>query len=135
MVEIVLISHGPLADALAETARMIVGEVRRIRPISLTPDAGPEHVAATLQALISDAPRQTQFLVLMDLFGGSPSTATAQVMAKDPRIEIVTGVNLPMLLEVMVSAGNRSLRELATLAQEKGKEGIIDVRRALQALD
>jgi mannose/fructose-specific phosphotransferase system component IIA len=96
---------------------------------------GPEEIATKLRAIVEGAPSGGEFLVLMDLFGGSPSTVCAQIMAEDPRIEIVTGVNLPMLLEVLLGMEALTLKDLARLAREKGKEGIIDIRQALDSFD
>jgi mannose/fructose/sorbose-specific phosphotransferase system IIA component len=135
MIQVILASHGHLATALADTARMIVGQKRPIRTLSLTPGMGPEEIAAELRGIVEASPSGTEFLILMDLFGGSPSTACAQVMADDPRIEIVTGVNLPMLLEVLLGVESHALKDLARLARQKGKEGIIDIRQALDSPD
>jgi mannose/fructose/sorbose-specific phosphotransferase system IIA component len=135
MIQLVLASHGQLAAALADTAHMIVGQNQPVHTLSLVPGMGPEEIATKLRAIVEGAPSGSEFLVLMDLFGGSPSTACAQIMAEDPRIEIVTGVNLPMLLEVLLGMEALTLKDLARLAREKGKEGIIDIRQALDSFD
>jgi mannose/fructose-specific phosphotransferase system component IIA len=70
-------------------------------------------------------------LALLDLFGGSPATACARLMADDERIEVITGFNLPMLLEVLIQRNALEVHDLGRLAREKGREGIIDVRAAL----
>jgi PTS system mannose-specific IIA component len=131
MTLVVLVSHGHLAEALLRTAETIVGEAAGVETIALEPGMGPEDVLTAMKAIAATTPPQTGILTLLDLFGGSPATACARLMAVDDRIEVVTGANLPMLLEVLLNKDALAVRDLARLARQKGKEGIIDIRTAL----
>jgi PTS system mannose-specific IIA component len=131
MTHIVLVSHGRLADALLSTAQMIVGEVQGVETIALQPGMGTEDVLAALHRVVAETETRIGILALLDLFGGSPATACARVMAVDERVEVITGANLPMLLEVLLNKDSLDVKELARLARKKGKEGIIDIRAAL----
>ncbi len=131
MTQVVLVSHGRLAEALLATAEMIVGEVKGVETIALEPGMGIEDVLEALRRIVAGADPQAGVLALLDLFGGSPATACARVMAADERLEVITGVNLPMVLEVLLNKDKLGAKALAHLAGDKGKEGIIDIRAAL----
>jgi mannose/fructose/sorbose-specific phosphotransferase system IIA component len=131
MPKIIIASHGSLAEALLETARMIIGNIEDVYTIGLFPGMGPSDITEQIWAVIDDAAEGTGFLVLLDLFGGSPSMACAEVLDEREDVAVVTGVNLPMLLEVLINQKTQSIGALAQLAREKGKEGIIDIREVL----
>ncbi len=135
MPRIIIASHGSLAEALLETARMIIGNVAEVYTIGLFPGMGPSDVTEQIWAVIGEAPEGTGFLVLLDLFGGSPSIACAEVLDERKDVAVVTGVNLPMLLEVLLNQKTQPIGALAQLAREKGKEGIIDIREVLDEND
>lgn len=128
---LVLVSHGGLAQALLATAQMIVGPVEGVETIALEAGMGTEAITSALEDIVAAAPPQSGILALLDLLGGSPATACGRVMAVDDRVEVVTGCNLPMLLEVLLSRDRLDVHDLARLARERGKEGIIDLRTAL----
>jgi len=131
MTHIVLVSHGHLADGLLSTAQMIVGDVQGVETIALQPGMGTEDVLAALRRIIAATDKEAGILVLLDLFGGSPATACARVLAADERVEAVTGVNLPMLLEVLLNKDSLGVKDLARLARDRGKEGVTDIRAVL----
>jgi mannose/fructose/sorbose-specific phosphotransferase system IIA component len=128
---VVLVSHGGLAQALLATAQMIVGPTEGVETIALEPGMGTDAITSALAGIVSAAAPQIGVLALLDLLGGSPATACGRVMAVDDRVEVVTGCNLPMLLEVMLARDRLDVHELARLACQRGKEGILDLRTAL----
>jgi len=130
MTQVVIVSHGRLAETLLSTAQMIMGEVQGVQTIGLEPSMGTEDVLAALRQVVEANP-EDGILALLDLFGGSPATACARVMAEEARLEVITGVSLPMLLEVLLNKDSLGVKDLARLASGKGKEGIIDIRAAL----
>lgn len=131
MTVVVLVSHGRLAEAVLRTAEMIIGRVEGVDTISLEPGMGPDEVTRSLRATMAAIPSGIGVLALLDLFGGSPATACARLLAESDRLEVVTGMNLPMLLEVLLNKDRLEGHDLARLAVEKGKEGVIDVRAVL----
>ncbi len=70
-------------------------------------------------------PESDGLLILVDLFGASPFNAAAMIDDKTyPNLEVISGLNLPMLLEVLIARGHLSLAELSALAEESGHTGI-----------
>lgn len=130
MVGIVIGGHGHLAGALLESTTLILGAQPDVVTVALEPSQSLEELHMRMGEAIAQAEQGDGVLVLLDLYGGTPSNATA-LHFQTARIEAVTGVNLPMLLEVLLGRAERDLPALAALAEEMGRQGIVNVRAAL----
>ncbi|HEY3470523.1 MAG TPA: PTS mannose transporter subunit IIAB [Amycolatopsis sp.] len=123
-VPIILAGHGGLPSGVGEAAEMILGPQSRLKVCELSPRDSPEEFGVRLLALAGDA---AELLVLADLHGGSPFNAVrALAVAGRPRIELVSGLNLPMLLEVLLHTTD-DVSELAGVARAAGRDGVVDV--------
>lgn len=131
MVTIMLLSHGPLAQSLVETARMILGPLPDVGALSIAEGMSPESLSRQLAEFMEQAIGE-EVLILVDLLGGSPSNLAVRLVLDNPRVELVTGLNLPMLLEVLPQRFGASARELASVAEKAGKDGVADVRQRLR---
>jgi mannose/fructose/sorbose-specific phosphotransferase system IIA component len=126
MINVVVVSHGDLADALIRSARMIAGEFSGVYGVALFPGETPEVFGARLSAQL-DALAGQDTLVFIDLFGGTPYNVAARLLLR-PGIECLTGVNLPMLLEVVMSReATESVSGLTANIAQQGKESIINL--------
>jgi len=124
MVQILILTHGSLAQSLLETSRTIVGELDHIEALSLDWDALSEALEARLLNKIASIDTGDGVLILTDLYGDTPSNLAASLLSPG-RVDMVCGVNLPMVLRL----GCPGLRELplSELAQrilDKGREAI-----------
>lgn len=121
---IILITHGPLAQALLESAEMILGEQTDVQAICL----GREDNLETAHARVAEALRVAggEALALADLFGGTASNAAAWAL-QEHRFALVAGVNLPMLLEVLMNREGLDAAALAELAVQTGRQSVTDV--------
>lgn len=123
-VPIILAGHGGLPSGVGEAAEMILGPQSRLKVCELSPRDSPEEFGARLLALAGTAPG---LLVLADLHGGSPFNAVrALAAAPGRRVELVAGLNLPMLLEVLLHTTD-DVTELAGVARAAGRDGVVDV--------
>lgn len=130
---IVLVGHGGLPQGMLDAAEMILGKQGGVHVISLAPGEDPEDLGRRLTGLTAEVLAQDgahDLLVLGDLFGGSPANAAAAATMRNPLMELVTGLNLPMLLEVLTAGG--SAHEAARVATTAGSEGVVDVRARLE---
>lgn len=122
MVNLIIATHGKFSEELVNSAQMVYGEVDNLSVVTFVPGEGQDTLVEKYEAIISGFKTDNPVLFLVDLFGGSPYNAAARVVAKRPQDSIVTGVNLPMLLEVMdASADATNAQELANLAKEVGQ--------------
>ena len=123
-IPIVLAGHGSLPSGVGEAAEMILGPQSRLKICELSPSDRPEEFGTRLLALAGNA---SELLVLADLHGGSPFNAVrALATGEDARIELVSGLNLPMLLEVLLHTTG-DVTELAGVARAAGRDGVVDV--------
>ena len=132
MIGIVVVTHGRLAEELVNAAQAIVGSISRIEAVSIgwSDDVSVAHeaIARALQsagggeAPTGESPGSAEgVLILTDMFGGTPTNLSLPFLS--PGVEIVTGVNLPMLIKLTQSREG-SLREIARLCRDEGQEAI-----------
>lgn len=128
MTSIVVTGHGSFATSLLETAEMIVGSTQNVHAVDFPVGSGVDELTERVSSLIdrlNGAGEPGQVLVLADVLGGSPArVALAQAAAG--KADVVTGVNLPMLIDLALSAGTSSASELADRAVTAGRDGIRD---------
>lgn len=128
---VVIVTHGRLAEGLLESAAMICGQVDVFRAVQFDTGMSPEDLERIIEELLSDAGEDHQLLFLTDLPGGTPSRVAATYAAAN-RADAVTGVNLPMVVEVALAAKRRDITELTALAVEKGRDGVLDIGRQIR---
>ena len=132
MIGLVIVTHHELAKALIKVVRMLSGEIENVEPVSLIEGEGLEDLREKMMNAINKVDKGDGVLVLVDLFGGTTMNASALVAAERKDVEIVSGVNVPMLLSVTLEREDvEDVKELATIALESGKEGIVDVRKRI----
>lgn len=132
-VGLVVAAHGDLASELTKSARMIIGDQQPVATVHLDMDTNLEGLYELMLAAIDGEEKGDGVLVLIDLFGGTPSNAAA-LCVHQRNCAVVSGVSLPMLLEVMMGAENDlTLDELVQVAVQSGHSGIVDVRQRLQS--
>ena len=125
-VGLLLLSHGPLADALRETVQVLEPEpAEPLGALSLAWDEAPERASERLQKAIAMADRGRGVVLLTDMFGGTPSNLALAFLQKG-RVEIVTGVNLPMVVKAraLARAGTEPA-EMARILVDKGRRAIV----------
>lgn len=100
----IIFSHGPIAHGALESLEMIIGKQENVQSLSITHDSTIESACAELESVISKHPNE-QWVVFSDIVGGSPFHASYRVLNQSissNKAMIVTGFNLPLLIEVLV---------------------------------
>ncbi|MBW4054444.1 MAG: PTS sugar transporter subunit IIA [Proteobacteria bacterium] len=123
MIGIVIVTHAGLASALKLSAEMIVGTIENCATVEVAPDERADDIMARVVSAV-EAVQSDGAIIMTDLFGGTPSNM-AMSFLKEGCIEVVTGVNLPMLIEFCSRRELMSVTELATNLHRSGREGII----------
>ena len=120
---VVIVTHGHLATEFIAAAEMILGPIPHVTPASIDWHDDVDVAHQELQRAVARVSHGRGVLLLTDMFGGAP-TDIASMFLDDTQIEVVTGVNLPMILKVAAQAPEDSLEELAQRVRETGREGI-----------
>ena len=123
MIGLVVATHGRLGDELLRTAEGIVGSIPAARTVSLSADKPMEAARVELDEAIRQVDAGEGTLVLTDMFGGTPANLSLAFL--DRRVEVVTGVNLPMLLKFAATRGDGlDLEATARLLAGHGQRNI-----------
>lgn len=124
MIGIVIASHCDLSKSLIETAEFIVGVQKGILNVSINAEDCLDEIKTKIELAIQKVDTGDGSIILTDMLGGSPSIVSLSYMNKY-NIEVVTGVNLPMILEVILHRNEFNLQRLAKLAVLKSKKSIV----------
>jgi PTS system mannose-specific IIA component len=123
MTGLVLVTHAGLAGALKSAAEMIVGTIDLCASVDVIPGEHADEIMARVVSAV-EAVSADGAIIMTDLFGGTPSNM-AMSFLKEGRIEVLTGVNLPMLIEFCSRRERLPVADLASELQRSGREGII----------
>ena len=119
----VVVTHGHLAGELLAAAEMIVGPISHIAAVSIGWHDDVDAARDEVQRAITRVSQGAGVLLLTDMFGGTP-TNIASMFLEEGVIEVVTGVNLPMVIKLATSTGEESLAEIAPKIRDQGRQGI-----------
>jgi PTS system mannose-specific IIA component len=124
MVGILIVSHGRLAEALISSVESLVGKLQKIRGVSIWPKDKEEKIKDQIQKEMAEVEDGEGVVILTDILGGTPTNLSLSLL-KDEKVEVVTGVNMPMLMTLLSYRTGRSLREIGKLVKKSGRRSII----------
>ena len=123
MIGLVLVTHGRLADELINALEHVVESQKNIASVCIGPDDDMERRRSDILKSVEKVNAGAGVVVLTDMFGGTPSNLAISIMDKVP-IEVIAGVNLPMLVKLASIRKTLNLGEAVARAQEAGKKYI-----------
>ena len=125
MFGIIVGTHGNLAEEIVRSCEMICGEQRNVKAVAMVPGESMEDAIKKYEKAIQELSCEEGVIFLNDLFGGSPYNAACQLAVKHEDYGIVTGVNLPMLIEMATAQMKEGadVKGLLDQAIEAGKNG------------
>jgi len=124
MIGILLVTHGNLGNELLITAKAIIGEeIENARALSIGWNNHMADITQKLSHVLKELDHGDGVLVLTDMFGGTPSNVSFSFYG-EKKIEVITGVNLPMLIKLFNHRNQLSLELLAKLVVEQGQKSI-----------
>lgn len=126
MVGIIIASHGDFANGILQSAQMIFGEQENVKACTLMPNEGPEDIKNKMLDAIKSFENQDEVLFLVDLWSGTPfNQANILIEGHEDKWAIVTGLNLPMLIEAYASRlSTESAQKIASTILDSSREGI-----------
>lgn len=123
MIGLVLVTHGRLAEEFVVAMEHVVGTQERVATISIGPEDDMEGRRADIAKAIGDVDAGRGVIVLTDLFGGTPSNLAISLMDAG-RVEVIAGINLPMLIRLGGARKTMKVTEAVAAAREAGRKYI-----------
>ena len=123
MIGMVLVTHGRLAEELIAALEHVVGAQSNVGAVCIGPDDDIDRRRAEIVESVAKVDDGEGVIVLTDMFGGTPSNLAISIMDK-ANVEIIAGVNLPMLIKLATARQTESLAEAVLSAQEAGRKYI-----------
>ncbi len=123
MVGVLVVTHGGVASELVKAVRRIVGEVDNLQPVSIGWDDDVEQARRQIEDCIRKLDKGEGVLILTDMFGGTPTNLSLSFLQQG-RVEIITGVNLPMLIKFYNLKNKSDISDVAQKVREQGQKSI-----------
>ncbi len=123
MIGMVLVTHGRLAEEFVNATEHVAGPQEKVRAISIGPDDDMEQRRQDILNAVADVESGHGVILLTDMFGGTPSNLAISVMEK-ANVEVIAGINLPMLIKLASLRGEDDMQKAVTAAQESGRKYI-----------
>ncbi|OGR38420.1 MAG: PTS fructose transporter subunit IIA [Desulfobacula sp. RIFOXYB2_FULL_45_6] len=124
MIGILLVTHANLGTALIETLEFISGKnEKNLSAVSIDIQEDPEGLRKKIKKAISEVKTESGIIILTDMFGGTPSNLSYSFL-EDGQVEVISGVNLPILFKAVNSRSKMNMETLTAVLVEHGKKSI-----------
>jgi PTS system mannose-specific IIA component len=130
MIGLVLVTHGHLANEFRAALEHVVGPQKQLETVSIGPDDDIEQRRRDIIAAVTGVDSGEGVVILTDMFGGTPSNLAISVM-NEAKVDVVAGINLPMLIKLTSVRDTASLEQAVVLAQDAGRKYISVASRIL----
>jgi PTS system mannose-specific IIA component len=132
MVGVLIVSHGGFAEALISSLQFLVGQQQNIRGVSIWPKEREKEIKDRIRQEIAEVNDGDGVVILTDVLGGTATNLSLSFLENE-KVELVTGVNIPMLLTLSSYRKGKSLREIGKLVKKSGRRSIILAKRLLES--
>jgi mannose PTS system EIIA component len=120
---VVIVTHYRLGEEFLQALRLIVPDAPPFQAVSIDPKQSVDEMRESIAAALRQVEGKDGALILTDMFGGTPSNMGLSFL-EEHRVEVVTGLNLPMLIKLATMTEQRPLEDLATFIKEYGQRNI-----------
>ncbi|AIQ12292.1 PTS sugar transporter subunit IIA [Paenibacillus durus] len=128
MIGVIVGTHGKFSEELLRSTSMVFGELENVAGVTFEPGESVNGLVEKFKAALDTIDWSDGVIFLVDLFGGSPYNAASRIAAGYENMDIVSGVNLPMIVDVMVNRSTEQLADLADLAIRAGQDSMKSFR-------
>lgn len=130
MIGLVIVTHGRLAEEFVFAMEHVVGPQTALRAVCIGPEDDMEQRRRDILAACAEVDDGQGVILLTDMFGGTPSNLAISCMSR-PQVEVLAGINLPMLVKLAKVREERSLPDAIAMAQEAGRKYVTIASRVL----
>ena len=122
MTGLIVVAHARLAAELIKAAEMIVGPMEQAAAVEINPSDSADVIRAALDSAMQKV-STGELIIMTDMFGGTPSNMSLSFLQEN-KVEVLTGVNLPMLIRFASDRERYGVAELAALIRDSGRDGV-----------
>jgi len=130
MVGLVVVCHEDMGAELMRAAEMIVGKIESVETVGVKQESAPETLRDRVQSAIKKVDQKQGVMLMTDMFGGTPSNISLAFLSD--AVEVVTGVNLSMIIKFANHREEKPLAELATIVQDAAQKSIVIASQMLK---
>lgn len=134
MFDILVVSHGTLAKSLVETAQLVFGQIDHVKTLGFNLGDSIDDLAQQVDRCVTESLEKGDVLVLTDMRSGSPYNVTVQTMCQH-NIQHISGINLPIFLEILSDRDYMTLRETVESIMEIAPDTIADIGKLLEEME
>ena len=120
---IVIVTHYQLGEQMLQALKLIIPDAPKFYTVSVVPQQSVDEMRAAISEKLKDADQGKGVLILTDMFGGTPSNIALSFLG-EYQLEVVTGINLPMLIKLATFRTDKNLEELAVFIKDYGRRNI-----------
>ncbi|AUA38536.1 PTS system mannose/fructose/sorbose transporter subunit IIA [Clostridioides difficile] len=131
MKKFLIATHGELSRELVDTSKLIIGSLANIEYFCMTKDKSADDAEKEIRSILSNNKDSEEFVVLTDVFGGSVANICTNLLLQGFKFELLTGVNLPMLLSIFLLV-EEDTKLIVKSGLEEAKNGIVYVNELLE---
>ena len=132
MIGIVILGHADYPSGLKSAIELLVGNPENFEALGLYQGESPDDYKSKISLLIDQVDDGDGVLVLVDLFGGTPSNTIAQIVSLNKNIQAITGANLPMVIHAIFSRDEMTNKELAAEIKDIGGSSVVNIGEVYQ---
>ena len=134
MIGAIVVTHSKLAEGLIEAAEVIVGKIENVSSVSINKGDSTDEIRERLRVAIEEMHRDGGVIIFTDMFGGTPTNIALSFLSEGA-VEVLTGVNLPILLKFLGSRDDISIADLVRDLRECGRESIVPASEMLKQVE
>ncbi|OGL44499.1 MAG: hypothetical protein A2149_08795 [Candidatus Schekmanbacteria bacterium RBG_16_38_11] len=131
MIGAIIVTHGSLGEEIIKSAEMIIGQQEKIKSVAIRPEDSEATIRENITKALNEVDEGKGVLILTDMFGGTPSNLSL-CFFEENRIEVVTGINLPMLIKFSTERKKGTLSEIVSTIKEYGQKHILVASQILK---
>jgi mannose/fructose/sorbose-specific phosphotransferase system IIA component len=124
VINILVVTHGMLAEGLIHSAKMLIGDAEKVDYLSFEKDMGQEELTEAITQKMKRLATDEQLLIFCDIVGGTPFNVSSRFSFNNEDIAVFYGVNLPVLVEAILTREGKNLQELTAGLVESSKDSL-----------
>lgn len=131
MVSIIIGTHGSFSEEILRSSEMIFGKQENIATVTFETGENPDDLVEKYKVKLKELNCEDGVLFIVDLFGGSPFNAASRIAVENEKMDILTGISLPMLLEIFGARSSSNIEQLIYIGKDAAKEGVKSLKESL----